>query len=91
MRILEIGVKSCFSSIPILSANKYGYLKDIGKDASFKCSELEMMLLEVENVEKWKERFQNIVRTFSNDSSSLVRVIEKVIYPLFTFLMHPTL
>ncbi|XP_031381205.1 lysine-specific demethylase 5B [Punica granatum] len=53
-------------------------LKDRAKDAAFNCLELEIVLSEIEKVEKWKSHFRDTVGCLFGDLCSFIEVIDKV-------------
>ncbi|GLU05801.1 hypothetical protein SLE2022_228800 [Rubroshorea leprosula] len=53
-------------------------LKESGKGVAFTCTELDMVLSEVEKVEKWKQRCSNIIGTLAGDVCSLPGALEKI-------------
>ncbi|XVE57876.1 hypothetical protein DITRI_Ditri04bG0125600 [Diplodiscus trichospermus] len=53
-------------------------LKEHGKASFFTCEELDMVLSEVEKVEKWKERCMDAVASFTGDDKSLLCALQKI-------------
>ncbi|KAK3434357.1 hypothetical protein EUGRSUZ_D01851 [Eucalyptus grandis] len=53
-------------------------LKEMAMAAAFNCSERDIVLLEVEKVNNWKQRFKEAVGISIGDSSSLVEAIMKI-------------
>eukprot|EP00258_Populus_trichocarpa_P036652 XP_024452671.1 lysine-specific demethylase 5B isoform X1 [Populus trichocarpa] len=53
-------------------------LKELGKASAFSCSELDLVLYEVEKVEKWKQQFVEIIGRFVDDRNSLSDALQKV-------------
>ncbi|KAJ6326770.1 hypothetical protein OIU78_013786 [Salix suchowensis] len=53
-------------------------LKELGKASAFSCSELNLVLYEVEKVEKWKQQFVEIIGRFVDDRNSLADALQKV-------------
>ncbi|XWS48929.1 hypothetical protein CRYUN_Cryun13aG0119400 [Craigia yunnanensis] len=53
-------------------------LKEHGKASFFTCAELDMVLSEVEKVEKWKQRCMDAVANFAGDENSLLCALQKI-------------
>ncbi|KAF5729995.1 lysine-specific demethylase 5B isoform X2 [Tripterygium wilfordii] len=53
-------------------------LKELGKAAAFNCSELDMILSEVEKVEKWKRRCLAILGPSVDDMNVLLGALQKI-------------
>ncbi|XWS49936.1 hypothetical protein CRYUN_Cryun12cG0045500 [Craigia yunnanensis] len=53
-------------------------LKEHGKASVFTCTELDMVLSEVEKVEKWKQRCMDAVANFAGDEKSLLCALQKI-------------
>ncbi|XVF13135.1 hypothetical protein REPUB_Repub08aG0182000 [Reevesia pubescens] len=53
-------------------------LKERGKASFFTCAELDMVLSEVEKVEKWKQCCMDAVANFAGDENSLLCVLQKI-------------
>ncbi|XP_022720178.1 lysine-specific demethylase 5B isoform X3 [Durio zibethinus] len=53
-------------------------LKEHGKASFFTCAELDMVLAELEKVEKWKQRCMDAVANFAGDDNSLLCSLQKI-------------
>ncbi|XWS61780.1 hypothetical protein CRYUN_Cryun07bG0155000 [Craigia yunnanensis] len=53
-------------------------LKEHGNASFFTCAELDMVLSEVEKVEKWKQRCMDAVANFAGDENSLLCALHKI-------------
>ncbi|KAK6251304.1 hypothetical protein SCA6_005309 [Theobroma cacao] len=53
-------------------------LKEHGKASFFTCAELDMVLSEVEKVEKWKQRCMDAVANFAGDENTLLGALQKI-------------
>ncbi|XP_065858280.1 lysine-specific demethylase JMJ17 isoform X2 [Euphorbia lathyris] len=53
-------------------------LKELGKADAFSCSELDMILIEVDKVEKWKNRCMEIVQIFVHVENHLLGALKKI-------------
>ncbi|OMO58640.1 hypothetical protein COLO4_34455 [Corchorus olitorius] len=53
-------------------------LKECGKSSFFTCAELDMVLSEVEKVEKWKQRCMNSLANFAGDENTLLYSLQKI-------------
>ncbi|GMH09395.1 hypothetical protein Nepgr_011236 [Nepenthes gracilis] len=53
-------------------------LKELGKTNAFNCPELDMVISEVEIVEKWRLRCQEVVGSPDGDSTSLLSSLSKI-------------
>ncbi|WCJ37793.1 hypothetical protein M5689_018894 [Euphorbia peplus] len=61
-------------------------LKELGKADAFSCSELDMLLIEVEKVEKWKKQCLEIVQSFIDDDNHSIGALKKIKQSLDTSL-----
>ncbi|XP_048230426.1 lysine-specific demethylase 5B isoform X3 [Ricinus communis] len=57
-------------------------LKELGKDVAFSCSQLDMVLYEVEKVEKWKQQGVKVAQIFVGDGNLLLDALEKIKHSL---------
>ena len=55
------------------------HMQEHGKASFFTCAELDMVLSEVEKVEKWKQRCMDAVANFAGDENSLLCALQKVL------------
>ncbi|GLT62368.1 hypothetical protein SLA2020_350130 [Shorea laevis] len=53
-------------------------LKELGSAVAFSCSELDMVLSEVEKVEKWMKRCMDVLGTTIGDKNSLLDALRKI-------------
>ncbi|KAA3468944.1 lysine-specific demethylase 5B isoform X2 [Gossypium australe] len=53
-------------------------LEEYGKASFFTCPEVDIVVSEVEKVEKWKQRCMDAVKTFAGDESSLLCALQKI-------------
>ena len=54
-------------------------MQEHGKASFFTCTELDMVLSEVEKVEKWKQCCMDAVANFAGDEKSLLCALQKVL------------
>ncbi|KAK8342073.1 hypothetical protein V6Z12_A08G206800 [Gossypium hirsutum] len=53
-------------------------LEEYGKASFFTCPEVDIVVSEVEKVEKWKQRCMDAVKTFAGDESLLLCALQKI-------------
>lgn len=53
-------------------------IQELGKSSAFGCSELDMVLYEVEKVEKWEARCIDVVGAVGEDANLLLVSLQKV-------------
>lgn len=54
------------------------HFQEVGINVAFNCSELDLLLSEVEKVEKWKQHCMDTLGTLIGDENSLLGAFRKV-------------
>ena len=73
----------CHLNVPFMLLKCFLHFQERGKDVAFSCSELDIVLSEVEKVEKWKHQCIEITKVYVDDGDTLLGSLEKVLNKFF--------